>query len=83
MASVDSVDEALEAAALGWSTFRVKPKGDRGRLPGEAICPASAEAGKKVTCETCPIKCDGRPYMSGLLTGRVIQAHGTKAKRVQ
>ena len=80
MASVDSAAEAQEAQALGWSTFRVAPKGDPLRMAGEARCPASAEAGKRVTCDGCPMLCDGvlRPGN----VGRVIQAHGSTAKRV-
>lgn len=76
MASVDSVAELLEARSEGWATFRVAPLGESGRLPGEVICPASAEAGKKTTCENCPVKCTGevRPKFSG----RVIQDHGPR-----
>lgn len=83
MASVDSEAEAREAMALGWATFRVARKGDRTRIEGEAYCPASAEAGKRVTCETCPIKCDGSIGLRGVMRGRVIQAHGSTAGRVQ
>lgn len=80
MASVDTIDETIEAQRRGWATFRVARKGDPFRMVGEARCPASAEAGKRVTCETCPMKCDGawRPGNSG----RVIQAHGSTANRV-
>lgn len=80
MASVDSVGDLVEARNAGWATFRVAAVGMRARVRGEAQCPASAEAGKRVTCETCPIKCDGS--RSDALFGRVIQAHGTTAKRV-
>lgn len=83
MASVDSEAEAREAMAMGWATFRVARKGDRGRIEGEAYCPASAEAGKRTTCEACPIKCDGSIGLRGVMRGRVIQAHGATAKRVQ
>lgn len=80
MASVDTLAEAEEAQRAGWATFRVARKGDPFRMVGEARCPASAEAGKRVTCETCPMKCDGR-WLPGN-TGRVIQAHGSTANRV-
>ena len=72
MASVDTIDERNEASALGWATFRVALTVDeaRDRVRGEAQCPASAEAGKKVTCATCPLKCDGATG------GRVIIDHG-------
>lgn len=80
MASADSIDDAIEAQRMGFATFRVARKGDPFRMIGEARCPASAEAGKRTTCEACPMKCDGmwRPGNSG----RVIQAHGNKANRV-
>ena len=72
MASVDSVEERDVASALGWGTFRVAT--DRAdaaqRVRGEAQCPASAEAGQRVTCRTCPLKCDGSQG------GRVIIDHG-------
>jgi hypothetical protein len=76
MASVDSEDEAREAIALGWRTFRVAMPGHIERLRFEAVCPASAEAGKKLTCETCRA-CDGTA--SGTRGSIVIQAHGSSA----
>lgn len=80
MASVDSQAEAYEARSLGWATFRVAPLGDRFRMVGEAQCPASEEAGKRVTCDGCPIACDGT--RDSHLWGRVIQAHGASKRRV-
>lgn len=57
MASVDSGEESLEAHELGYRTFRtVRSVEDRQK--GEIICPASAEAGFKTTCEKCRL-CDG------------------------
>jgi hypothetical protein len=72
MASVDSVAERDAALALGWATFRVAMTADeaRARIKGEAQCPASAEAGKRVVCADCPLKCDGATG------GRVIIDHG-------
>jgi hypothetical protein len=83
-ASVDSAEQAEKAWSDGWSTFRVSRKGDALRLAGEARCPASEEAEKKVTCESCPVKCNGSQYRvrSGervSIFGRVIQAHGAMA----
>ncbi len=75
MASVDDVAEAEDAWNQDWATFRVAPVGDTLRIYGEAQCPASEEAGRRVTCETCPIKCDGRFKPHNM--GRVIQAHGS------
>jgi len=57
MASVDTPAERVEAEAMGWRTFRVRLP-DEALLPHEAICPASAEAGHKLTCEKC-MACDG------------------------
>lgn len=82
MASVDSEAEAIEAQSLGWATFRVAPYGDHRRLRTEAYCPASEEAGRRVTCETCPLKCDGT-LGGAWLFGRVIQAHGASKRRVR
>lgn len=73
MASVDSPKAAKAAQRAGWRTFRVAAHGDDERMQGEARCPASEEAGKRVTCETCPMKCHGN--VSGPV-GVVIQAHG-------
>ena len=78
MASVDSRGEAFEASELGWEYFRVALRGDVERVRGEARCPASVEAGKRVTCAGCPIQCNGN---GGKLIGRVIQAHGARANR--
>lgn len=57
MMSVDSPEEASDAAELGLRYFRV---GEPGELPApaEVLCPASEEAGKRTTCATCRL-CDG------------------------
>jgi hypothetical protein len=75
MASVDTEAEADMARATGWRYFRVAMPGDHARLPLEAICPASAEAGKKLTCEAC-LACNGANGRRGSI---VIQAHGGTA----
>lgn len=80
MASVDSTAEAAEARALGWRTFRVAPFGDAMRERGEARCPASAEAGKSVTCDTCSLRCNGA---TEALPSIVIQAHGATKRAVR
>jgi len=80
MASTDTAAETLEAQALGWSTFRVSARGDPLRLRGEARCPASGEAGRRVTCAECPIPCNGARFPG--IAGRVIQAHGASGGRV-
>lgn len=73
MASADSVDDAQSAHSMGWRTFRVAMPTDAPQLRGEAQCPASAEAGKKLTCAQCRA-CDGTA--SQRRGSIVIQAHG-------
>ena len=72
MASVDTVAEANEAHALGWRTFRVNASGIT-KLPGEAVCPASAEAGHKLQCEECLACCGASSGRRGSI---VINLHG-------
>jgi hypothetical protein len=73
MASCETVEDRRLALKLGYRTFRV-------RLPeepvedGEFICPASEEAGRRLTCEACKA-------CSGTKAGRrnaspVIIVHG-------
>ncbi len=50
-ASVESPEEAREAQALGFCTFRVSPGLDV--LPGETRCAASAECGHRIQCIGC------------------------------
>ena len=58
MASCDSAADAVRAVADGWRYFRVAGYGDTSKLVGEISCPASAEAGKKTTCDRCRL-CNG------------------------
>lgn len=53
MASADSIDEAAKANLLGMRVFRVSIGVDK--QPGETICPASAEAGRRATCAKCTL----------------------------
>jgi hypothetical protein len=66
------------AKHLGWRTFRTM----RGGLPAdsEILCPASLEAGKRLTCEQCRL-CDGAgTRKAGLsLVDVYIPGHGGKA----
>ena len=56
MASADTIDQAAKANLLGMRVFRVSQGVDVQQ--GEAICPASAEAGRKSTCAKCTL-CSG------------------------
>ena len=56
MASADTIDQAAKANLLGMRVFRVSQGIDV--QPGEAVCPASAEAGRKSTCAKCTL-CSG------------------------
>ena len=49
MASADTEAEMQDAHAMGYRTFRVGPA----PVTGEIVCPASAEAGRKVQCIAC------------------------------
>lgn len=73
MASVDTVEEAREATRLGWRYFRVVIGRDP-ELPDlkESLCPASAEAGRKLTCAEC-LACGGADGRRGSI---YIPAHG-------
>lgn len=67
--SADSPADTLIAKGLGVGSFRVLASGEK-PLPFETICPASEEAGRKATCETCQL-CTGSG--GGFIA---IQAHG-------
>ena len=78
MASCDTLDDQKKASADGWRTFRVSSE-DNDRQNGEVICPASAEAGNKITCYDCGA-CDGRRRPT-VKSNIIIRAHGAKTKR--
>lgn len=80
MASCDTVEEAREARAEGWRTFRVTESPGDKVLSKEVVCPASEEAGHKLTCIECGA-CNGTS--SGRKSHIIIQAHGAKTKRYQ
>lgn len=83
MASVESDAGADEAHALGWRTFRARQgsvaQPQRGLRPDEVICPASAEAGHRLTCAACGL-CRGRASNSS--KSIAILAHGRFASAV-
>jgi len=76
MASADTESDGIDARLAGWRTFRVVMPGQVERMTGEAVCPASKEAGKKLTCDKC-LACDGTT--SNRRGSIVIQAHGGTA----
>lgn len=71
--SADSLGDAKAARAAGVGSFRVLRSGES-PAPFEILCPASAEAGKVATCDTCGI-CRGAGGESV-----AIHAHGSGAK---
>jgi hypothetical protein len=73
MASVETVKGLRRAKATGWKTFRVRAE-DETVEPGEFVCPASEEAGKRVQCETC-LACHGGEW-NGKQVTPVIKVHG-------
>ena len=58
MASADTVAQRTMANAMGLRTFRVGFADELLKVMGEAVCPASAEAGRKTTCADCRL-CGG------------------------
>ena len=78
MASVDSTLEKIKAQSLGYRTFRVTQLGNKEILSGEFICPASVEAGQKITCVDC-LACHGG--IDSRKASPVIQIHGILKKR--
>jgi hypothetical protein len=52
MASADSAADYVDATAAGYRTFRVR-SADESLQPGEIVCPASEEAGKRTECAAC------------------------------
>jgi hypothetical protein len=76
MASADTPMGADVARAMGWRTFRVRTAAQP-MLVRESVCPASAEAGKKLQCADCRA-CDGATGRKGSIA---IIVHGALAKR--
>lgn len=76
MASADTPEERDTARAMGWRTFTVRLATDT-LAHRESVCPASDEAGKKVTCAQCAL-CNGT--QSGRKGSIAIIAHGAVNK---
>lgn len=78
MASADSVRDMRDAHATGWRTFRVVTHANTVQRfrRFESVCPASKEAGKKLTCDACQA-CNGTA--TNRKASIVIRAHGGTA----
>ncbi len=57
MASADSVQDVIDATAMGFRTFRTRLD-SQPLMAGEIACPASDEMNHRTTCERCTL-CDG------------------------
>ncbi len=78
MASCDSANDATEAKACGFRTFRVTAlSAPADKRQGEVVCPASAEAGFKTTCSAC-LACGG--HSAKAKASIVITVHGVASK---
>jgi hypothetical protein len=73
MASCDTEQDRVHAKALGFRTFRVAPAVGYEAGNREVLCPASKEAGKKATCDTC-LACGG--HSSKAKVDMFIPLHG-------
>jgi hypothetical protein len=73
MASCETATQTRQAWERGWRTYRVHLPGED-PLAGEFVCPASAEAGKRLTCQECKA-CDGA-LPGGRHVSPTIAAHG-------
>jgi hypothetical protein len=80
MASCETADDRLLAKSLGYRTFRTSLLDARAdRLDYEVVCPASAEAGKRTTCDHCHA-CGGNAGAS-TRADVVITLHGVAGSR--
>jgi hypothetical protein len=77
MASADTEADRDLARSMGFRTFRVRTS-DAPVMPGEFICPASAEAGKTKTCADCGACAGGTASRKA---DPVIVVHGSLQKR--
>lgn len=84
MVSVDTIQEAIKAHSKGYRTFRVIPvaqwkdTGMDSMLSSEILCPASEEAGQRVTCSECRL-CNGTKSKAKSIA---IVAHGVSKAKV-
>jgi hypothetical protein len=75
MISADSLEEAQHAWASKHRTFRIVRSVDEIDRKHEVLCPASAEAGHKATCQTCML-CGGTSVKAKSVA---IVVHGSGA----
>jgi hypothetical protein len=80
MASCDTAEEYNQARANGWRAFYVVPKGFAGKVADAFLCPASEEAGKKLTCVEC-MACNGTH--TGRKASVFIPVHGVAFKQTR
>lgn len=82
MASCDTSEDRTRAQLRGFRTFRVADDIESTRERGEMTCPASKEAGHKLSCADCHA-CDGTRG-EGLTTRDVtIHLHGSLSSRAK
>ena len=84
MASVDSALERDQAQAAGWRTFRVVDvrRADQvARATGEAVCPASREAGHARDCASCR-QCGGSRTAGPAGIAIIDHGPGSAARRL-
>lgn len=74
MASVESIDDAADAQARGWRTFRVRPIGAP-LASGEIDCPAVTRG---IACHDCGL-CAGANLRARNIS---IEAHGSGARLI-
>lgn len=80
MASCDTPEQASEAQAKGWRTFTVVPSDCIESRAHELLCPASEQAGRKLTCSEC-LACGGTG--SRHQASVYIPVHGVQYKQAR
>jgi len=78
MKSADSLDEAMASWDSGIRTFRVIDSVNAMVKGKEILCPASEEAGRRTTCDSCKL-CSGSDINAKSIA---IVAHGNGAKYI-
>lgn len=79
MASVETEGEAKLAQAMGWRTFRVRTA-DQPLMDAELICPASIEAGHRLTCEKCGV-CKGATAGNRHHVAIIVHGHPSRERQ--